>query len=229
MEIPTELLDYCPLEYREQVLGGELELLPGQKYDKPVIRWATGPKQGQLVKGSGRFPRSNDIAAISKATAPKRTKTYQEAMNLLMDVDAGPDKPGSFAWWYEQAMDAAIGHPTNVTMICPHANPENPDEGCQDLSHNERIVLQKKDGNLIFKLLELKHGKAKETKEIDINQRQMIDLMETRQVVVQVYSMDATEATERKRYVEGLIEGDFREVESTTETQGDLSLLPSSA
>ena len=219
MEIPAELLDYCPLEYREQVLSGELEVLPGQKYDKPVIRWAGGPKHGQLVKGSGRFPRSNDIAAISKATAPKRTKTYQEAMNLLMDVDAGPDKPGSFAWWYEQAMVAAEGSPTNVKVPCLH-------EGCEMGDHETMVSIPKKDGNIIFKLLELKHGKAKETKEIDINQRQMIELMETRQVVVQVYSMDATEALERKRYVEGLIEGDFREVEPTTETQGDLSLLP---
>lgn len=213
MEEDTSLLDFCPTEYREQVDAGEIELLPGQKPDKPVIRYAVGPKKGQLLPGSGRFPRANDIGAISKATAHKRTASYQEAMNLLMDVDAGPEKRGSFAWWYEQAMDAAIGHPTTVTMICPHANPENPDEGCQDLSHNERIVLQKKDGNLIFRLLELKHGKAKETKEIDVNQRTMIDLMETRQVVVQVLGMSNDDIGERQKFVSGLLEGNFREVD----------------
>lgn len=233
MDTAPELLDFCPPEYLEQVLAGDIELLPGQKADRPVIRWAQGPKKGQTLPKTGRFPRANDIAAVSKATAHKRTASYQEAMNLLMDVGAGPDKKGSFAWWYEQAMDAAIGHPTTVTMICPHANPENPDEGCQDLTHNQRVVVQKKDGNLIFKLLELKHGKAKETKEIDINQRQMIDLMETRQVVVQVYGMDTQEISDRKAYVEGLVEGTFTEVDPETEpvagTEGSVPLLPSTA
>lgn len=202
----TDLIDLAPPEYREQIIAGEIEVLPGQNPLKPVVRWADGPQKGQILAGSGRYPRANDIAQVSKETAVKRTKSYQEAMNLLMDADAGPDVKGSFAWWYEQAMDAAQGHPTTVTVICPHANPDDPDAGCKDLSHSQRVIVQKKDGNLIFRLLELKHGKAKETVEVNAQTHAMIQVLEQRDVVVTVYDVGAEALEERTRFVENLIE-----------------------
>lgn len=211
MDNATSLLDFCPPEYREQVLAGEIELLPGQKEDKPVIRWADGPKKGQILPGSGRFPKANDIAAVSKATAHKRTASYQEAMNLLMNVDAGPEVRGSFAWWYNQAMEAAEGSPQRVVVGCYH-------DDCDEKAHERTITATRKDGTLIFKLLELKHGKAKETKEIDVNQKTMIDLMETRQVVVHVYGMDDNTLKEREDFISGLLEGEYRELPASEGT-----------
>lgn len=193
------LVDLAPFEYREQILAGEIEVLPGQDPLKPVVRWADGPKKGQILPGSGRYPRANDIAKVSRDTAIKRTKSYQEAMALLMDVEQGPEVRGSFAWWYEQAMEAAEGSPQIVKIACPH-------EDCSDPKHTQAATAFKKDGNLIFRLLELKHGKAKETVEVNSQTQALIQVLEQRDVVVTVYDVGDEALEERTRFVENLLD-----------------------
>lgn len=218
----TPLVDLAPAEYRDQILAGDIEVLPGQNPEKPVVRWAVGEKKGQILPGSGRFPRANDAGAVSKATAYKRSASYQEAMNLLMPADRDETVKGSYAWWYNQAMQAAEGSPQTVRIVCPH-------EDCTDSQHTQSAVAFKKDGNLIFKLIELKHGKAKETVEVNTEARQIIELMEQREIVVHVYGLDSVEEESRKLAVSRLIDSSFIDnvpPEPVVEVEGSVPSLP---
>jgi hypothetical protein len=65
------------LETGEVVLINPLGILrvsPGQNPNKPMVRDMTN---GRLVRGSGRHPRANDAAAVSRRSSYKRSKSYR--------------------------------------------------------------------------------------------------------------------------------------------------------
>ena len=205
----TDDLANLSADLRARVMSGELTVHPGQNPLKPVLRDAV---TGQLVKGSGRAPKAGDPAVASAAAAAvsyQKKKTYQEAMDLLMDVDAPASVKGSYAWLYEKAMWAAEGAPQQVKVICPHT--EYGEDGeksyCQNPDHADRVVVQRPDGQLIFKLLELKHGRAKETVEVGGTINHMVEIMEAREVPFLVYDVSPAELAERTSAVDDVLEG----------------------
>lgn len=211
IKTPTVSLALMDPALRARVESGELTAHPGQKPERPVLRDAM---TGALVKGTGRAPKAGDPLVASKAAsamAYKHSKSYQEAMDLLMSVDAGPDVKGSYAWLYDKAMWAAQGAPQEVKTICPHWV-EGDMDSCQNPQHAQRVITLKPDGQLIFKLLELKHGRAKETVEVTGSINHMVEIMESREVPFLVYDVTEAEEAERTAAVDAVIEGSFREV-----------------
>lgn len=229
-----ELLAVLPAETRARVEAGELTVHQGQNPSKPVLRDAV---TRALVKGTGRAPGAGDPIVASKAAAVvsfKRTASYQEAMDLLMSVDAPATVKGSFAWLYEKAMWAAEGAPQQVKMPCPHWYPVDAqgqatcqtyeDTGryrckhnhdyppCQDADHAQRVMVLKPDGTLIFKLLELKHGRAKETVEVTGRIDVFAEVMEARDTPFLVYDITPEQEAAQSRAVDEVLEGDFREL-----------------
>jgi hypothetical protein len=230
-----ELLAALTADAREKVLAGVLTVHQGQSRSKPVLRDAA---TRALAKGTGRAPKAHPPELASQAAVAvsyKRTKSYQEAMDLLMSVDAGPDVKGSYAWLYDKAMWAAQGAPQEVKEVCPHWYPVD-EEGepmcardsagnlscrkhdhsippCQDPLHTARVVVQRPDGVLIFKLLELKHGRAKETVEVTGQVDHFVTIMEARETPFLVYDVSPDEEAARTAAVAAVIDGDFREVD----------------
>jgi len=196
-----ELLALTPERYRMDVLEGRLEVLEGQNPNKPVIRvscdlfYVDGKdyKRGQTVPGTGRYPNANDIAVIGKETAYKLSKSYREAIETLTPIDGGPEVKGSVAWWFDQAWQAASGSPQLVT--------------CTSCGHKWNHAF-KKDGGLIFKMIELVGGKAKETKDINVRDIEMKALLEKREVDVYLHEIDPNEAASRRRLLK-VIEGEI--------------------
>lgn len=200
-----QLIALAPERYRADIIEGRLEALEGQNKDKPVIRvlattyYVDGKQfgKGQLLPGSGRYPNANNPAVIGRENAYKLTTTYREAIEALTPIDGGVDVRGSIAWWFDQAWQAAEGSPQLVT--------------CTSCGHKWNHAF-KKDGGLIFKMVELVGGKAKETKEINVRDIEMKALLERREVDVFVHEIDPGEAAARRRLL-STIEGEFTEDE----------------
>lgn len=182
-----------------------LEVLPGQNPLKPVIRTS---EDGRVVAGSGRYPMANNIGAIGAATAWKRSKTYREAIEKIIPFE-DPDARFTLERLVEDAFDAAEGSPQQVK--CPH---------CGKVG----ITAFKKDGQLIFKLIELVVGQAPKTVEIkgDISVK-LQEVMNARDdAAVITMSKEEWEGREARLLASGVLkpewlEGEFREVEDPTE------------
>lgn len=176
----NELLSLIPEDLRARVELGELELLPGQNPAKPVIREVD---TGRLVKGSGRYPKANDIATISKATAHTRTKSYREGLELLVPLE-GTGK-GSFTWLLNQAIDEAEGFDFEVD--CPD---------CGNAVH----VYKKRNAMFLFKFVEMLAGKARETQDLNIRSESLIEVLNRREAVtdVVVHTIDPSIAQSRR-------------------------------
>jgi hypothetical protein len=195
---------------------GTLEVLPGQNPLRPVIRYASdlddSTKRGQIVPGSGRYPNANDTAVMARSTAFKRSKSYRDAIEAAIPYD-DPEARHSLEQLIETAFEAAEGSPQ--TVVCPHAV-----DGCKE----KHVVAFRKDGNLIFKLIELLVGKAPQTVELkgDLNVT-LQEAMNARSAPLEILHMTPEEAQARKRQMveQGIIEpewvgeeveGEFREV-----------------
>lgn len=184
-----------------------LEVLPGQNPLKPVIREM---ETGRIVAGSGRYPKANNPAAVGAASAWKRSKSYREALEKAITYE---DEEARFSLerLIEDAFDAAEGSPQ--TVKCPHCRKDG-------------LVAFKKDGNLIFKLIELLVGKAPQTIEVkgDINLK-LQEVMNARQEAAVIYMpKEEWEARERRLMEAGIInpqwlEGEYREVSDPSEKQ----------
>lgn len=177
-----------------------LEVLPGQNPLRPVIREVA---TGRLVAGSGRYPNANNPAAVGASTAYKRSKSYREAIEAVIQFE-NEDARYSVERLIDDAFDAAEGSPT--TARCPHC-------------HKDGLVVQKKDGNLIFKLIELLVGKAPQTIEVkgDISHRLVEVMNATGPATVITMSKADWEAREASLIAKGVIdpewlEGNYREL-----------------
>lgn len=184
-----ELIDKLTPELRARYDLGEINVFPGQSSDKPVVRDA---KTGALVKGTGLAVRHNDIAQISKATAFRRTTDYQDWLGGKLKIDgSGPDDKESAEWWWERAQEAASNAPIPVT--CPECN------------HTWMEKAGKQDGNLIFRIIELATGKAKQKTEINVKQEEILRILnekvDIREVVV--HALTPEDVEHRREVVEG--------------------------
>lgn len=181
-----DLIQYVPEYLIARVHAGELELLPGQREDKPVIREVA---TGRLVPGSGRYPRANDPAALGRATAYKHSNNYRQAFELLFPLEGGEDKPGSMAWVAKMCREAAEGSPQSVN--CP---------SCGERS----VVAFKKDGVLLFKILELLVGKARETQDLNVKSESLIAVLNAREDIkdIIIHAIDPRTAQERRAIIE---------------------------
>ena len=181
-----ELLQYLPSYLIARVELGELEVLPGQRVDKPVVREAA---TGKLVKGSGRYPRANDPAQLGRLTAYKHSKSYREAVENLFPIDGDESKPGSMAWLAKNIREAAEGSPQTLT--------------CGECGATSLHAF-KKDGLLLFKLLELLAGKARETQDLNVRSESLVAVLNTREPItdITVHAIDPRAAQERRVVIE---------------------------
>lgn len=172
---------------QEKVATNNYRIYPGQNPDKPVVLNASG----NFVPGSGRWPNANDPGWVSKTTAHKRTNSYRQAMETLVPLEGDETTRGSFAWWVAKAMEAAEGSPQRVN--CP---------SCGEAS----VYAFKQDGNLIFKIVELMHGKARESQDINVQSHHIVEALNERTPVtgLQVRKLD-----------DDVIEGRFKQIEAS--------------
>lgn len=179
-----ELIGFLPEDLRKRVEEGELQVFEGQKPEKPVLI----DDKGRLVKGSGRYPNANDPAKIGRQYGYKNSKDYQDAMRKLIPIDGDVDQKGSFAWLVTQGFDAAEGSPQNIR--CPNCDYKG-------------LVAFKKDSNAIIKLIEMVHGRARESQDINVKSEQLIGILDTRIPLDQlaVHSLTEEEIQERKNIV----------------------------
>ena len=183
------LVALLPDPLKEKVEAGEYSVYRGQKPEKPVVI----DTNGRLVKGSGRWPGANDAAAIGRRYGYKDSGDYQTAMKILVPIDGGEDERGSFAWLVNQGFDAAEGSPQKIK--------------CPDCGYNGLFAF-KKDSNAIIKLIEMVHGKAKESQDINIKNEQLIGILQSRVSIndLSVHDITDEEIAERERF---MIEGEF--------------------
>lgn len=200
--VPPTGRDMVPLGFNTPLMPERaLEVMPGQNALKPVIREI---ESGRVVAGSGRYPMANNIGAIGAATAYKRSKSYREAIESLIPFEDS-DARFSVERLIDDAFDAAEGSPQ--TVRCPHCNKDG-------------VVAFKKDGNLIFKLIELLVGKAPQTIEVkaDISAR-LAEVMNARQDAKVIHmTREQWEARETRLIADGTIdpewlEGEYKEID----------------
>lgn len=148
-------------------------------------------QKGQVVKGSGRYPNANNAAAISKITARKRSRTYQEAMYDMISVDeeSGKDAIISLEKLLDAAAHVATGKPKAVT--CPACN-------------NRFLEAIDVDSKVLVFLLERILGKATETKDVNIRSEQIVELLRDESVNarLEIVALDPRERSERQRTIE---------------------------
>lgn len=182
----SNLIDLIPPELKARVEAGELEILPGQNPERPVVRDA---QSKQLVPGSGRYPRANDVGRVSRLTAYKRTNSYRQALEQNWPMEGDEDTPRTIAWLSKQAMLAAEGSPQ--TISCPECGYRG-------------VHAFKKDGLLLFKLIELLTGKARETQDLNIHSESLVAVLNNREPIgeITVHTIDPRTAQERRETIE---------------------------
>jgi hypothetical protein len=187
------------LETGEVVLINPLGILrvsPGQNPNKPMVRDMTN---GRLVRGSGRHPRANDAAAVSRRSSYKRSKSYREAIERAIPYE-NPEARYSLEKLIDAAFNAADGSPQYVQC-----------EGCG--KHQVKVL--KQDGNLIFKLIELLVGSAPKTIELSGGVDLRIQEIMSGQKPFEVWDISQEEVDQRTKLLleEGVIEAEWLEVE----------------
>lgn len=176
-----ELTEMLPSNLEEKVTEGKWNVYEGQNPEKPVVI----DENGRLVKGSGRWPGANDPAQTGKTYGYKNSKNYQDALKTLIPLEGDESTRGSFAWLVEQGRIAAEGSPQRIK--------------CPECEYNG-IYAFKKDATAIIKLIELVHGRAKETSEISIRSEELIAILDTRTPLNELIVHDITaEEIERRR------------------------------
>ena len=188
-----DLVSLIPIEYQTRVREGELEVLVGQNPAKPVVRVLLPEvdingklyQQGQLVPGSGRYPRAIDAAKMGKATAYKHSNSYRGKLEELWPMDGDENTRGSLAWLAKMTREAADGSPQ--MLYCPECGAKS-------------LQAFKKDGLLLFKLTELLTGKARETQDLNIKSESLIAILNSREPITEitVHQIDPRIAAERR-------------------------------
>lgn len=163
-ELDMTVVEKLTPELKELVLSKDgYQVYEGKNPDKPVVR----DPAGKLVKGTGIEKRHIDMGEMSKQFAYKRRKSYREALETIVDADGPPEQEGTFLWWLRQAQEAAKGAVQEVA--------------CPECRHKFEVK-GKRDGGLIFKIIELVHGKATETREVSYRDETMEAILNQRSV-----------------------------------------------
>ncbi len=177
----SDLISLLPPDLKEKVEEGTYSVYPGQNPEKPVVL----DEKGRLVKGSGRWPNANDPAWTGKVSGYKKSKSYREALETLVPLEGDEQTRGSFAWWIEQGMQAAEGSPQRIECPC----------GCE----YKGIYAFKKDAQMIFKIIELLHGKAREAMDINVKSEQLVAILNERVPMntIEVHTIDPADVERR--------------------------------
>mgnify|MGYP001585791523 CR=1 FL=1 len=192
-----DLLAVLPEPVRERVAVGELLVFPGQKPEKPVLRDAV---TGALVKGTGLTPKHNDMALVSQKGAYKRRKGYREDFEIAVPADDNPKVVGSVGWIIAQLHKAIEGVMETIKVTC------------EECGHKQTVdAYRKVDSFAAIKLLELAHGRARETQDINVNVKELHKVLEERtpKNEIRVHAIDPDEAKRRRE----VIQGEFRELD----------------
>jgi hypothetical protein len=183
--------------------AGELEVLPGQRPDAPVVRTSDTKR---TVKGTGKWPGAKDGAVASRETAHKRTTTHRRVIERLVSLeDEDPDAVITVRELLEALKTAVVGG--TETLKC---------HDCGEYG----VYRRKIDAATGFKLLENVGGKAAQTIFQGIEEETREMLMLKREVAPRLFATTPGEAEERKRRAmeDGLVEedwfeeGEFREL-----------------
>ena len=196
---------------REKVEAGEYYIAShGEVEGYPVLRWAIGPSRGRLAPGTGRTPGSgadDRLAEINKRTGYRRSKPFREMMNRYAGTDneshmLDPEMRGSAAWLMERAFDLIEGGwiRKNVNVTCEH---------CGSVSNVSVEMYKKGDSRAWQSLIEQLAGKATETKEIDVNIRNIMEQLNAGIDVREIEVIDVTpdDIARRRAMVEGALDG----------------------
>jgi hypothetical protein len=201
------LLDAARLrvpDFDERYAAGQLEVLPGQRPEAPVVRDA---ETKSIVKGSGKYPGAKDAAEASRETAHTRTKTHRKVIEKLVSLDdEDPDAVISVRELLE-ALKTAVSGGTE-TLKCHE---------CGEMG----VYRRKIDAPTAFKLLENVGGRAAQTVFQGIEENTLEQLMLQREVAPRLFSLTPGEAEDRKRRAmeDGLVEkewfeeGEFEELD----------------
>ena len=180
------LLELVPVSVQARVESGELELLPGQNPARPVIREV---QTGRLVAGSGRYPKANDAAQVSRDTAYKRTTSFRHGLEEMVQMDGPADRVGTFPWLLNQAIDEAKGYDFEIT--------------CGDCGSPVHVV-KKRNAMFLFKFIELLAGKARETQDLNIKSESLVAVLNTREAMgeITVHTIDPATSRSRREAIE---------------------------
>ena len=184
-EASQDLIPLLTEELQERAARGEVIVSQGKNPNKPVVRDAV---TGTIVKGSGRPPKANDIGLISKKTAYKRTRTYNEWFNSFIPAtkQENPEALTSLEELIEAAAQVARGWNSYTDTRCPE---------CEHKFTVETV--KPPDAKVLTFLIERAVGKAKETTEINIRSEQLIQMLHDDSHIVEVIDITPEQRAER--------------------------------
>jgi hypothetical protein len=177
------LIEAAPDDLQDAIREGRLEVLPGQK-GKPVVRDA---QTKRIVKGSGRPLRANDPASVGSKAAVRRSNSYREAVEQMISLIPGGEGKKTFEDLFDVLWDAIEGSPQ--TLECKSCGEKN-------------VYYMKKDAATAFKLYENLVGKARETKDINVEGTQLTQILERRTVDVHVHGVDRNNVSAKRAALE---------------------------
>lgn len=163
---------------------------PGRFPDKPVVH----DQRGRFVKGSGRPLAANDPVAVGKTTGYLRSKSYADALEALIPVDAeGPDT-------------AVTSLVELVAAAKKLAVPENKavEFECTACHHANRVIVEAKpDQKMLSFLIERLAGAAQKTMQVNTHSEEVVRLMSDSRVLhsVEFIALTPEEKAERARKV----------------------------
>lgn len=202
-----EIFDLIPERFHAGVLDGTLTVRGKEHWyspDKPVIV----ESHNNHIK-HGRYATANDPAIVSRQTAYKRKKGYQEMQHVYIGAEPGEHEKQiiSLKEIIDALWDAANGSPQYID--CPHPELHTG----RDIASLKHAVAFKKDPNALFKLYENLVGKATETSEINVNQTSLVKLLQDRTPLteVTVIDMTPTQVYERRKLLEEEVAGETKD------------------
>lgn len=175
---------------------GPVEVMPGLHPDKPVLRDANTK---HLLPGSGKHrPKEKALPSKVQDLADHRKSVqYREAFEALFPAGGDADERGSLAWWFDKAWLAAEGSPQLVDCAHPEMHQD------KKSGPPKHIVAFKKDGALIFKMIELAVGKASQSITINAREEKIVKALEYRVYDVNLHGISDSEADDRRSMIEG--------------------------
>jgi len=160
-------------ELRSKVDTGEYIITGPGSNDKPVV---VDADTGRWVKGSGRSLNAPDSAYVGQVTAYKRSKAYNEALEMLVPAWAGqdeaPDAIISFQELIQAAKEAIIGEPEYREIVCVH---------CEEKSRV--FVGRKRDNKVLMFMIERLAGAANKTSTVNIHSEELIRMLSEERVL----------------------------------------------
>ena len=195
-EITLSLLEQLSEEHRALVEQGVYSAHPGKTY--PMLRWAAGPRFGQLAPGTGVAPNAIDAPTMSRASAHKRTSAYRELLEKYLPADLDDKKRGSLGWILSQGLTALEGGDVVRAVQCPECNHEF-----------SATMWKKPDTNALKVLMEALIGRPDVTKDLNINSEHIYRMIDERRDArdLIVYDVSPTERAERE-----VVDAEWREL-----------------